>query len=132
MKNTLIAKIKNQIDEEKYETYTNEWNVANQLIDIIAVSSESMIEIINQDLTKSKMQVKDVVDAVISERLVNPFKVMEKICKFYGIDCLKELPIEQWRGNDNNTTVIDTTKPIDTVNKSSNQSKKPTLFELIK
>lgn len=94
--NIVIEKIKEQSKE--YEQHSNNWNVANQLIDIVAVSTPESVEIIYRDLDISEMTVQKLADSIIGERMCNPVEVMKTICNFYKIPTPKELPPEHWRG----------------------------------
>lgn len=88
--------IKNQ--GKNYKKYSNEWNVMQQLIDIITAQPESA-EIVLQDLNIEEMQLTALVASVIKQRLANPYEVMTAICEFYAIPTPEELPPEVWRMN---------------------------------
>lgn len=88
--------IKNQ--GKNYKKYSNEWNVMQQLIDIITAQPESA-EIVLQDLKIKEMQLNALVASVINQRLADPYKVMTAICEFYAIPTPDELPPEVWRTN---------------------------------
>ena len=90
-----IEKIKEQSKE--YKKFTNEWNAANQLIDIVAVSSPETAEIVIKDLGVKEMEVPEAVKKVTGQRIGDPEKVMKVICEFYGIPVPDELPSEYWR-----------------------------------
>lgn len=83
---------------KNYEKYSNEWNVMQQLIDIITAQPESA-EIVLQDLNVKEMQVPALVKKITSERIANPVEVMNAICNFYSIPKPSELPPEVWRTN---------------------------------
>lgn len=83
---------------KNYKKYSNEWNVMQQLIDIITEQPESA-EIVLQDLNVEEMQLTALVASVIKQRLANPYEVMTAICEFYAIPTPDELPPEVWRMN---------------------------------
>lgn len=78
---------------KNYKKYSNEWNVMQQLIDIITAQPESA-EIVLQDLKIKEMQLNALVASVINQRLADPYKVMTAICEFYAIPTPDELPPE--------------------------------------
>lgn len=88
--------IKNQ--GKDYKKYSNEWNVMQQLIDIITAQPESA-EIVLQDLKIKEMQLNALVASVMNQRLADPYKIMTAICEFYSIPKPSELPPEVWRMN---------------------------------
>lgn len=88
--------IKNQCKD--YKKYSNEWNVMQQLIDIITAQPESA-EIVLQDLNVEEMQVPALVKKITSKKIANPVEVMNAICDFYSIQKPSELPLEVWRTN---------------------------------
>lgn len=88
--------IKNQ--GKDYEKHSNEWNVMQQLIDIITAQPESA-EIVLQDLNVEEMQVSALVEKITSKKIANPVEVMNAICDFYSIPKPSELPPEVWRMN---------------------------------
>lgn len=88
--------IKNQ--GKNYKKYSNEWNVMQQLIDIITAQPESA-EIVLQDLKIKEMQLNALVASVIKQRFADPYEVMTAICEFYAIPTPEELPPEVWRMN---------------------------------
>lgn len=88
--------IKNQ--GKDYKKYSNEWNVMQQLIDIITAQPESA-EIVLQDLNVEEMQVPALVKKITSKKIANPVEVMNAICDFYSIQKPSELPPEVWRKN---------------------------------
>lgn len=83
---------------KNYKKYSNEWNVMQQLIDIITAQPESA-EIVLQELNIEEMQFTALVASVIKQRLANPYEVMTAICEFYAIPTPEELPPEVWRMN---------------------------------
>lgn len=83
---------------KNYKKYSNEWNVMQQLIDIITAQPESA-EIVLQDLKIKEMRLNALVASVMNQRLAGPYKVMTAICKFYAIPTPDELPPEVWRMN---------------------------------
>lgn len=93
--------IKNQ--GKDYKKHSNEWNVMQQLIDIITVQSESA-EIVLQDLNVEEMQLTALVKKITSEKIANPVEVMNAICDFYSIPKPSELPPEVWRMNSTSPT----------------------------
>lgn len=96
MLKTTVEKINEQGKE--YKKYTNEWNVMQQLIDIISLYPESA-EIVYQDLQTEEMALPALVNKVIKARIADPCEVMKEICEFYKIPCPEELPPETWRNN---------------------------------
>lgn len=97
MLKSIIEKINSAITKEGYEKYTNEWNIANQLIDILAVSGDDAIEIVNRDLDIEGMSVPALVKEIKNKRIRNPEQVMKNICDFYKINPSSALPPEHWR-----------------------------------
>lgn len=97
---TVILQAIEKIREQSagYEKFSNEWNAANQLIDITAVSSPETAEIILQDLEKEEMRIPEAVKKVTGQRISDPEKVMKTLCGFYSIPEPAELPPEYWRG----------------------------------
>lgn len=98
-----INRIQQQITAEKLKKHSNEWNVANQLIDIAAADRKSA-EIIMQDLDNKELSIADVVKKVTAKRYTDPFKVMEELCKIYAVTVPEELPPEWWRTQGRNKT----------------------------
>lgn len=92
-----IALIESQ--GEKYKKHSNEWNVMQQLIDILADDPQSA-EIVYQDLQVEEMKLPKLVSKVTGKRIGDPEKVMRVICDFYKIPCPAELPPEHWRTNE--------------------------------
>ena len=90
-----IAEINRQ--GKSYKPYTNQWNVMQQLIDIVSAQPDSA-QIVLNDLAVKEMNLGAIVSRVTGKRLADPRKVMEEICDFYKIPCPKELPPEVWRG----------------------------------
>ena len=93
---TLTEKITKEIAAKKIAKHTNQWNVLNQLIDIISLD-EQAAEIVLQDLEIKEMSLENFTRAMVSKKELNPLNVVKNICEFYGIKELKELPAEQWR-----------------------------------
>ena len=89
-----IKEIKEQ--GKDYEQYSNNWNVMQQLIDIISADPHSA-EIVFQDLSVEELNLNAVVKKITGKHIANPFDVMKEICEFYAIPCPSELPPEQWR-----------------------------------
>lgn len=81
-----------------YSKHSNEWNVMQQLIDILHVQPDCA-EIVFQDLSIKEMTITALVKKITSKRLTNPVEVMKEICKFYSIPCPDELPPETWRSD---------------------------------
>lgn len=92
-----IALIESQ--GEKYKKHSNEWNVMQQLIDILADDPQSA-EIVYEDLQVEEMKLGKVVGKVTGKRISDPEEVMKVICDFYKIPCPVELPPEHWRTNE--------------------------------
>lgn len=81
---------------QRYKKHSNEWNVMNQLIDILAAQHESAA-IVYEDLQVEEMKLPKLVERIIRKRMADPVEVMKEICDFYGIPCPAELPQEHWR-----------------------------------
>lgn len=96
MLNQLIAKINEEITANNYEPHSFEWNVANQLIDVVTVQP-SCAEIVMQDLSVEAMSIKKMAQAVIAKNLRNPVAIMKAICDFYKIPTPARLPPEIWQ-----------------------------------
>lgn len=94
--NEAIAEI--ELQGKNYTKFSNNWNVMQQLIDILAYMPESA-EIVLQDLKIKEMQLTALVQKITGKRLADPMKVMEEICEFYAIPTPEELPPEVWRMN---------------------------------
>lgn len=94
MFNLVLEKINSQSKE--YEKHSNEWNIVNQLIDILA-EQETSCEIVLQDLDIAEMNIKSLVNLIVSKRVSNDEEVMKIICDFYKIPVPQELPPEYWR-----------------------------------
>ena len=90
----VIAKIKAQ--GAGYKPHSNEWNVMNQLIDIVA-SDEAAAGLVEKDLDVPEMSIKKLVAEITGKRMADPVEVMKAICKFYGLEVPGELPPEYWR-----------------------------------
>lgn len=71
--------------------HTNEWNVINQLLDLVEADREAK-RIVSEDPS-----IDELVRTVLRGR-PGPIEVMKKICDFYGLTCPDELPPEVWRG----------------------------------
>lgn len=93
----VIAKIREQ--GKGYKAHGNEWNVMNQLIDLVAVDAAGA-ELVEKDLDMPEMAVDKLVKKITRARLADPVKVMEEICKFYGLKVPEELPPEYWRSEE--------------------------------
>lgn len=79
-----------------YKKHSNQWNVMQQLIDIIAAEPESA-EIVYDDLQVEGLQLPKLVQRITAKRIADPVEVMKAICDFYKISCPAELPPEHWR-----------------------------------
>ena len=91
-----IDKIQEAIDNEKYEKHSNEWNVANQLIDIAAINPEAA-GIIFEDLDNEELSVKKTVEKIVRKRISGSEIVMQELCKIYAVPLPEMLPPEFWR-----------------------------------
>lgn len=96
MLNQLIAKINEEISLNKFEPHSFQWNVCNQLIDIVTVMPESA-EIVMQDLSVEAMNTIALVKSIIDNHLENPKTIMKAICDFYKIPTPARLPPEIWQ-----------------------------------
>ena len=81
---------------QQYKKHSNEWNVMNQLIDILAAQPESAA-IVYEDLQVEEMKLPKLVERIVRKRMADPVEIMKAICDFYGISCPAELPPEHWR-----------------------------------
>lgn len=81
---------------KSYKKHSNEWNVMQQLTDILAANPQSA-EIVCEDLQVEEMKLPKLVSKIVGKRISDPVKVMETICEFYKIPCPEELPPEHWR-----------------------------------
>lgn len=82
----------------KYPKHSNQWNVAQQLIDILYAEPDQA-GIVYEDLKVQEMSVGSLVQKITGKRIADPEKVMQEICKFYGIRTPDALPPEHWRGD---------------------------------
>lgn len=92
----VIKEINNQ--GKDYRKHSNQWNIMQQLIDVVSAQPESA-EIVLQDLQVKEMNLSAVVNKITGRRLTNPCEVMKQICEFYKIPCPSELPPEVWRNS---------------------------------
>ena len=94
----MLDKLLEEINKQgaPYTKFSNQWNVMQQLIDIVTVQPESA-EIVLTDLQVKEMSLNVLVNNITGKRLADPCKVMEHICDFYKIPCPSELPPEVWR-----------------------------------
>lgn len=115
--NEVIAEI--NLQGKNYTQFSNDWNVMQQLIDILAYMPESA-EIVLQDLKIEEMQLTALVKKITGKRLADPMKVMEEICDFYKIDVPDVLPPEYWRGQAAETAKKAAAKPAQSENKYIN------------
>lgn len=81
-----------------YKKYSNQWNVMQQLIDIVT-DNPDISEIVYQDLQVEEMKLNKMVSKITGKRLSDPEKVMKEICDFYKISCPDYLPPEVWRSS---------------------------------
>lgn len=81
-----------------YKKHSNQWNVMQQLIDIVT-DNPDVSEIIYQDLQVDEMKLNKLVSKVTGKKLADPEKVMKEICDFYKIPCPDHLPPEVWRSS---------------------------------
>lgn len=93
---SVIAKIQEEIIKLKYIQYSNRWNIANQLIDIVAADA-SAAEIVEKDLHIPEMSVEKMVKEINIKQLADPMKITNEIARFYGITVPAFLPPEYWR-----------------------------------
>lgn len=94
----MLEKVIEEINKqgESFEKHTNQWNVMQQLIDILSFQPDCA-EVVLQDLNIKEMGLSALVKKITAKRLADPVKVMEEICKFYSIPCPDILPLEVWR-----------------------------------
>ena len=90
----VIEKIREQ--GKGYKPHTNQWNVMNQLIDIVAQDAAAA-DLVEKDLDVPEMSVAKLVSEITGKRMADPVEVMKAICKFYGLAVPDELPPEYWR-----------------------------------
>lgn len=90
----VIEKIREQ--GKGYKPHTNQWNVMNQLIDIVAQDAAAA-DLVEKDLDVPEMSVAKLVSEITGKRMDDPVEVMKAICKFYGLAVPEELPPEYWR-----------------------------------
>ncbi len=122
--NEAIAEI--ELQGKNYTKFSNNWNVMQQLIDILAYMPESA-EIVLQDLKIKEMQLTALVQKITGKRLADPMKVMEEICDFYKIEVPDVLPPEYWRGPAAEAAKKAAAKP----DQSESKSKYINLMELL-
>lgn len=122
--NEAIAEI--ELQGKNYTKFSNNWNVMQQLIDILAYMQESA-EIVLQDLKIKEMQLTALVQKITGKRLADPMKVMEEICDFYKIEVPDVLPPEYWRGPAAEAAKKAAAKP----DQSESKSKYINLMELL-
>ena len=94
----MLEKLLEEINSQgaDYKKFSNEWNVMQQLIDIVTIQPESA-EIVLQDIKLNDMNLSALTSKITGKRLANPEEVMKEICDFYKIPCPAELPPEAWR-----------------------------------
>ncbi len=90
----VIGKIREQ--GKAYKPHTNQWNVMNQLIDLVA-ADPAAAELVEKDLDIPEMGVPKIVAEITGKRMADPVEVMRALCKFYGLAVPEELPPEYWR-----------------------------------
>lgn len=122
--NEAIAEI--ELQGKNYTKFSNNWNVMQQLIDILAYMPESA-EIVLQNLKIEEMQLTALVQKITGKRLADPMKVMEEICDFYKIEVPDVLPPEYWRGPAAEAAKKAAAKP----DQSESKSKYINLMELL-
>lgn len=122
--NEVIAEI--NLQGKNYTKFSNNWNVMQQLIDILAYMPESA-EIVLQNLKIKEMQLTALVQKITGKRLADPMKVMEEICDFYKIEVPDVLPPEYWRGPAAEAAKKAAAKP----DQSESKSKYINLMELL-
>lgn len=93
-----IKRINEEISQNSYKKHGNEWNVVNQLIDIIAANPQNA-DIVLHDLDVEQMNINALVKNVTGKHIGDPVDVMKAICEFYKIPCPNELPPEYWRSH---------------------------------
>lgn len=111
MLNKLLEEINKQ--GASYKKFSNQWNVMQQLIDIVSVQPDSA-EIVLQDLKVTEMNLSALTNKITGKCLADPFEVMKAICDFYKIPCPDTLPPEVWRQNSGKAS--SSTAPPDVVN----------------
>ena len=94
----MLQQCKDEINRQGagFRKFSNQWNVMQQLIDIVSVQPDSA-EIVLQDLQVSEMNLNALTNKITGRRLADPFEVMKAICDFYKIQCPDTLPPEAWR-----------------------------------
>lgn len=109
--NIMLSKVIAEINKqgEKYKKHSNEWNVMQQLIDIVSFQPDCA-EIVLQDLGIEEMSLDKLVKKITGKRMQDPYEIVKEICKFYAIECPKELPPEAWRSQ--TTTSAPSSEPI--------------------
>lgn len=122
--NEAIAEI--ELQGKNYTKFSNNWNVMQQLIDILAYMPESA-EIVLQNLKIKEMQLTALVQKITGKRLADPMKVMQEICDFYKIEVPDVLPPEYWRGPAAEAAKKATAKP----DQSESKSKYINLMDLL-
>lgn len=114
-----IAEI--ELQGKNYKKFSNEWNIMQQLIDIVVYMPESA-ELVLQDLKIKEMQLTALVKKITSKRLANPMKITKEICDFYKIEVPNVLPLEHWRSGATKSSVAE---------KPSGESKFINLMDLL-
>ena len=90
----VIEKIREQ--GKGYKPHTNQWNVMNQLIDLVA-ADPAAAELVEKDLDIPEMEVQKIVAEITGKRMADQVEVMKALCRFYGLTVPEELPPEYWR-----------------------------------
>ena len=90
----VIGKIREQ--GKAYKPHTNQWNVMNQLIDLVA-ADPAAAELVEKDLDIPEMGVPKIVAEITGKRMADPVEVMKALCRFYSLAVPEELPPEYWR-----------------------------------
>lgn len=101
----MLKKLIEEIEKqgESFAEFTNEWNVMQQLVDIVSYQPESA-DIVFQDIKIDEMNLDALAKKVTGKRIGNPKRVMEMICDFYKIPCPDNLPPEMWRNEINKSS----------------------------
>lgn len=82
--NEVIGEI--NLQGKNYTKFSNNWNVMQQLIDILAYMPESAR--LFAEFKIKEMQLTALVQKDYRQEACRPMKVMEEICDFYKIECL--------------------------------------------
>lgn len=90
----MLQQCKDEINRQGagFRKFSNQWNVTQQLIDIVSVQPDSA-EIVLQDLHVSEMNLNALTNKITGRRLADPLEVMKAICDFYKIPCPDIKPV---------------------------------------